>query len=139
MKVFRAIEELCSGCRMCEIMCSLSKTGTVNRYRARIRVVASEEGIHSPIICQHCENPPCQEACPVPGAMYIDSSTGAVVVDDSECTGCLACVEACPAKARIFGDLDDPYSEASRALSSRGWSRLREEMGTNPKVFYLPR
>ncbi len=50
-----------------------------------------------------------------------------------------ACVENCPSKARFFGDLDDPKSEVSRLLSSRGWFRLREEMETKPKVFYLSR
>ena len=50
-----------------------------------------------------------------------------------------ACVEACPTRARAFGDLDDPGSEVSRLLASREWFRLREVMGTEPKVFYLPR
>jgi Fe-S-cluster-containing dehydrogenase component len=49
-----------------------------------------------------------------------------------------ACAEACPARAISFGDLDDPESNVSRLLASREWLRLREEMGTNPKVFYLP-
>jgi len=50
-----------------------------------------------------------------------------------------ACVEACPTRARAFGDLDDPTSEVSRLLASRTSFRLREEMSTHPKVFYLPR
>lgn len=50
-----------------------------------------------------------------------------------------ACVEECPANARFFGDLDDTQSEVSRLLSSRGWLRLREELGTQSKVYYLPK
>jgi molybdopterin-containing oxidoreductase family iron-sulfur binding subunit len=48
-----------------------------------------------------------------------------------------ACVEDCPARARIFGDLDDLQSEVSSLLASRGWLRLREELDTKPKVYYL--
>ncbi len=50
-----------------------------------------------------------------------------------------ACVEACPTQARTFGDLSDPGSLINRLLASRTAFRLREEMGTRPKVFYLPR
>ena len=47
------------------------------------------------------------------------------------------CVEACPAKARIFGDLNDPNSEVNQILGKfRSW-RLKEELGTEPKVFYV--
>jgi Fe-S-cluster-containing dehydrogenase component len=49
-----------------------------------------------------------------------------------------ACVEACPTKARAFGDLDDPESVVSQLLASRTEFRLRENMGTSPKVIYLP-
>jgi molybdopterin-containing oxidoreductase family iron-sulfur binding subunit len=46
-------------------------------------------------------------------------------------------VEDCPSGARVFGDLDDTRSEVSSLLSSRGWIRLREELDTKPKVYYL--
>jgi Fe-S-cluster-containing dehydrogenase component len=48
-----------------------------------------------------------------------------------------ACVEACPAHARAFGNLDDPNSEVSKLISNRDAIRLREGMGTSPKVYYL--
>jgi Fe-S-cluster-containing dehydrogenase component len=48
-----------------------------------------------------------------------------------------ACVEACPAKARIFGDQDDPDSEISRVLKARKSFRLQEEKGTRPNVHYV--
>lgn len=103
-KVFRAIPELCTGCRICELMCSLKKTGTVNPYRARIKVHSSgENGACTLIICRHCKVPLCQKACPVPEAMYQDVRTGAVIIDEKHCIGCLACVDACPFEAIQIG------------------------------------
>lgn len=49
-----------------------------------------------------------------------------------------ACVVACPVKARIFGNLNDPESEVSRALAQHPSYRLREDLGTGPRVYYLP-
>ena len=50
-----------------------------------------------------------------------------------------ACVVACPAHARIFGDLNDPESDISVAVRERGGERLLEDKGTNPQTFYLRR
>ena len=47
------------------------------------------------------------------------------------------CVEVCPAKARIFGDLNDPNSEVSKAIHERGGQQLLAEKGTKPQVYYL--
>ena len=47
------------------------------------------------------------------------------------------CVESCPAAARIFGDLDDPVSDVNKLLNKYTPARLRESLGTEPKVFYV--
>ena len=47
------------------------------------------------------------------------------------------CVEACLAKARHWGDLDDPNSEISKLIASREYKQLLPEEGTKPSVYYL--
>ena len=49
-----------------------------------------------------------------------------------------ACVAACPTGARMFGDLNDPDSPVSQALAKYPSVRLRQDLGTNPRVYYLP-
>ena len=48
-----------------------------------------------------------------------------------------ACNQACPASARYFGDLDDPESTVSRLAHSPRAFCLLEDLGTEPKVYYL--
>ncbi len=48
-----------------------------------------------------------------------------------------ACVEACPAGARIFGDQNETGSAIAKALKQHKAVRLKEEAGTGPNVFYV--
>jgi molybdopterin-containing oxidoreductase family iron-sulfur binding subunit len=47
------------------------------------------------------------------------------------------CVEKCPPKARVFGDLNDPDSEVSKLLGKYTPFRLKEHLGTEPKIYYI--
>ena len=49
-----------------------------------------------------------------------------------------ACAVACPTGARLFGDLNDPQSNVSQVLRQRVSFRLRDDLGTSPRVYYLP-
>lgn len=48
-----------------------------------------------------------------------------------------ACIELCPGRARFWGDLNDPDSEVSQLIATRGYKRLLEDRGTEPNVYYL--
>jgi len=48
-----------------------------------------------------------------------------------------ACVEACPEKALVFGDLRDPASEVRRLLRARYTLRRKPELGTQPQIYYI--
>lgn len=63
-----------------------------------------------------------------------------------KCTGCAnridrgevpACMELCPARARYWGDLDDPNSDVSKFLAGKKTTRLLEDAGTEPNVYYV--
>ena len=48
-----------------------------------------------------------------------------------------ACVDVCPTKAMVFGDLENPDTEVSKLARSKRAFRLLEDLGTEPKVVYL--
>lgn len=48
-----------------------------------------------------------------------------------------ACVEACPQKAFVFGNLADPNSEARQLLRARFAIQRQPELGTGPSIYYL--
>ena len=83
----------------------------------------------------------CMQACPY-GVKYADPKTKTA----QKCDFCLhrieqgmlpACVNTCNARARVFGDLNDPDSAISRLIASNAVQTLRPAMGTDPRVFYI--
>ena len=67
-----------------------------------------------PMLCQHCEFPPCVDVCPT-GASF-KRADGLVLVDRHTCIGCRYCMMACPYKARSFihEDIDNQTVTAPR-------------------------
>ena len=68
-----------------------------------------------PMLCQHCEDPPCVDVCPT-GASFVRAD-GIVLVDKHTCIGCRYCMLACPYKARSF--IHEPLQD-QRPYSPRG-------------------
>jgi tetrathionate reductase subunit B len=97
------------GCQACVEAChkenGISSRGRPTTDPQWIRAVTlrdRETGreTHLPLMCQHCEHPPCVDVCPT-GASF-RRADGIVLVDRHICIGCRYCMMACPYKARSF-------------------------------------
>ena len=83
----------------------------------------------------------CVYVCPY-GALYINADGKAdgcdFCVDRVELGLPPKCVEECPARAIIFGDLNDPESKISKLISSSKAKPLIIGEATNPSIYYIP-
>ena len=68
--------------------------------KIEIKDVSSGRELSLPMMCQHCEHPPCVDVCPTNASMK--RADGIVLVDKHRCIGCRYCMMACPYKARSF-------------------------------------
>jgi carbon-monoxide dehydrogenase iron sulfur subunit len=96
----------CTGCRLCELVCSVMHDGVSNPARSRIKVMKWEsEGLYIPMSCQQCEDAPCMNVCPVK-AISRDEDFGFLNVDYDVCIGCRSCVAVCPFGAMNYNETD---------------------------------
>jgi Fe-S-cluster-containing dehydrogenase component len=93
----------CVGCHACVFACQAENDLPEHGYRDWVKITTRgkfpnlTQVIHSER-CHQCEHPPCVTACPT-GASHINQG-GTVLVTASKCTGCKACIAACPYDAR---------------------------------------
>jgi len=104
-KVLVIDPEKCTGCRQCELVCSVGHTGESDPARSRIRVAKREDlGFYLPMTCQNCERAICTEVCPAT-ACAKDPQLLVAVIDPKKCIGCKSCVLACPFSAPSFDEV----------------------------------
>lgn len=97
-------KEKCVGCNACVVTCQQGyQLPAENKLNwVEVKQSGSFPNIKmefTPLLCAHCDDPVCVDACPVDGATY-KTEDGFVLVDEEKCIGCTACVHACPYGAR---------------------------------------
>ncbi len=106
MSTFKEIfvkTQICTGCRSCQLACAIEHSETKNLFAAllespgpksRVHVEWLDSGDKVPVLCRHCEDAPCVNAC-IAGAIT-RADSGAVITEKDKCIGCWTCVMVCP-------------------------------------------
>ncbi len=123
----------CIGCRYCEVACpydarkfNWAERNDVNPYIPTWGIAEVERRPRGVVEkCTFCIH-------------RIDSGLANGLMPGVDRDATPACVNACPVGARTFGNLKDPNSKVSQAIANNPTLRLREELGTEPSVYYIP-
>ena len=116
----------CADCDVCVTACRTEngwdghdRPATDPQWIRKVTVKDTQTGyVQSlPMLCQHCEEPPCVDVCPT-GASF-KRADGIVLVDKHTCIGCRYCMMACPYKARSFVH-EDTHDQKSYAPRGKG-------------------
>jgi protein NrfC len=102
------------------------KTNQVPSYGYRTKILEQmreigpneQERIFMPILCNHCNRPPCVRVCPTT-ATYKDKKNGIVMMDYKRCIGCKTCMAACPYNARYFKEENRAVDKCNFCFDTR--------------------
>lgn len=94
----------CVGCNACTVSCKIEYNVPDGKYRTWVKEI--EKGSYPEVIrhrlprlCNHCDNAPCEKACPVQATYR--GENGEILIDYNRCIGCKYCMAACPYDARF--------------------------------------
>jgi len=102
----------CIGCQACTVACKAENLTSQGVHWNRVLKI--EQGkypnvkrLFLSLPCMHCKDPSCVAVCPT-GASY-KRPDGIVMIDYSNCIGCMYCIGACPYGVRTYIDEVKPY------------------------------
>ena len=108
----------CIGCQSCTVACRTWNDLPMDiLYNPVVTegVIGSWPHVHqtfTPLICMHCDNPPCTICCPCKASLQDED--GIVWVDETKCMACKVCVNSCPYGARDTSGLDPLFKSYVR-------------------------
>jgi phenylglyoxylate dehydrogenase beta subunit len=92
----RINQALCTGCRLCELACSVRTEQEYDVTQSRVQSLCVPEDAYCGVYtCRQCGEPACIPVCPTQ-AISKSEEDGVVRVDAEKCVGCMLCTMACP-------------------------------------------
>ncbi|MFN0136189.1 MAG: 4Fe-4S dicluster domain-containing protein, partial [Phycisphaerae bacterium] len=142
----------CTGCSACVVACQSENNIPVvgkeevamgremhwiriDRYFKGDPESAELKVIHQPVACQHCENAPCEQVCPVAATVHDEQGLNVMVYN--RCIGTRYCSNNCPYKVRRFNWFYNHHGP-KHPRNEDGWFQTKltqiEKLGHNPDV-----